>query len=429
LGDDRTWFDPGKKKNMAGTQKNKQKENDSPAGILPDNGTWIQANPAENDLQARNERLEGIINSSIDGMVSLDRDLKIISWNDTAAIWSDKSATQVIGEHFFDVFPMARLTPHLENAMREALMGRKSFLPAAPGFYLPGYFETHFVSLKDASGNISGILQIMHDVAHRIKAENELKTLNSQLSIQYTALQHANEELATFAKIASHDLKEPLRKIYTFIEILKVQEAGKLSNSGRSYFRSIQKSVQRMALLTDDIANFSELNTSSEPLQRVDLSAILAQVIKSLKDEIDQAQAQIQDTLLPDITGYAAALTQLFTQLLSNALKFRKKELPLEISIRCEKIWGDAIPSKDVRQEQQYYCISFEDNGIGFEPEYSTRIFGLFQRLHPEGSYRGSGMGLAIALKAARMHDGFVRAVSTPGKGSIFCCYLPVFNS
>ena len=383
----------------------------------------------QSDPDNREELVGSIANASIDSMVAVDTHLKIVFWNETAALWSGKTAQEVVGKLFFEVFPSAKNTGGIENGFRESLAGRKSFLPVTNEFYLDGYFETHFVPLKKKSGEIWGILQIIHDVAHRIKAENELISLNNQLSIQYTSLQHANEELANFAKIASHDLKEPLRKIYTFVEFILMKEAEKLSNTGRSYFRSIQKSAQRMALLTDDIANFSELSHNSEPLQQVHFDSVLLEAKNNLKSQIEQMGAEILSDNLPVIAGYPHALEQLFRQVISNAIKFRKKEEPPRIQIGCEKLAGDAIPYSEVRRDEQYYCICFRDNGIGFDTNYSSRIFGLFQRLHTDTNFHGSGMGLAVALKVARMHRGFMKADSAPGKGSSFYFYLPVLNS
>ena len=381
------------------------------------------------DWEERARLAESITDASIDSMVALDRNLRIISWNDIACIWSGKSSEEVMGKAFFEVFPNAMATPGLHDGIKKALEGLKSFLPSTPDFYLTGYFETYLVPLKDNSGAITGVLQLIHDVSHRIKAENELKELNHQLCTQNRALQHANEEMATFAKIAAHDLKEPLRKIYTFAELIKVQEAALFSYKAKSYFRSIQKSVQRMGLLTDDIVNFLSLNRSGETFTEVDLSTILAEVIAEFRLEIADKNAEITNTMLFRINGYPKAIKQLFTQLISNALKFQERDNKPRIEIGCEKVESDVIPFAERGQHEQYYCLIFRDNGIGFEPEYSHRIFGLFERLHPQGTFRGSGMGLAIALKAARMHEGFMKAESEPGKGSTFYCYLPVSKS
>jgi len=380
------------------------------------------------DWKTRSELAESITHASIDSLVALDPNLNIISWNAITEQWSDRKFEDVIGQPFFKIFPSATETPGLEDALKQALKGQKTFLPSGPGFYLEGYFETHFVPLKTKDGSINGVLQIIHDVAHRIKAENELKELNNRLQIQYTALQYANEETATFAKIATHDLKEPLRKIYTFAEHIKTNEAGQLSNSGRGHFRRIQESVQRMSLLTDDVANYLSLNAREE-LQEVDMTSLLREIIDKLKPQITETGARIQIEAMPVIAGYPKALQQLLKQVLTNALKFHLENKIPQVSVRCEKVCGGNIPYEEARPDEEYYCITFMDNGIGFEPAQRDRIFGLFERLNPPTAYRGTGMGLALALKAARMHQGFMKAESVPGQGSTFYCYIPVSKS
>lgn len=365
-----------------------------------------------------------LTNASIDSMIALDADLKITVWNDTTALWSGLKSEDVAGRPFLEVFPKAAAIHGLKEALDNALKGRKSFLHSREGFYLKGHYEAHYVPLLDKQGQVTGVLQILHDVAHRIKAENELIALNRQLKQQYKELQLANDELATFAKIASHDLKEPLRKIYTFSELILVHDAPQLSNSGRSNFRRIQKSVQRMGLLTDDIVNFAEINTSREPLDEVDLSGVLFNAAEPLRTAIAQSEAMIISDELPHIQGRREALVQLFRQLISNALKFRGEDTKPRIYIACALLQGEDIPHREALEGQAYYRISFRDNGIGFEPEFSEKIFGMFQRLHPDGEYKGSGMGLSIAQKVAQMHNGFIIAESIPGAGSTFHCYL-----
>jgi len=375
--------------------------------------------------KAKSALADSITNASIDSLVALDPDLNILSWNKITEVWSSLKRDEVLGRHFFDVFPSASATPRLREALQQALKGNKTFLPSAPGFYLEGFFETHFVPLEDEDGHINGVLQIIHDVAHRVKAENLLKELNTKLKVQFTALQHANEEMVTFGKIAAHDLKEPLRKIYSFSEYIKVHEAGHLTDSGKGYFRRIQRSVQRMGLLTDDIVNFLSLS-GSERLQTVNLSIILSDAIGNLRNEIELTGAEIGASSLPQIKGYPKALSQIFKQVLGNALKFCHVDITPQIRVGCDKIWGSDIGCNEARQDEEYYHIFFSDNGIGFRPEYETQIFWLFERLHPQGTYKGTGMGLALALKAARMHGGFMKARSRPGKGSTFHLYIPV---
>jgi PAS domain S-box-containing protein len=367
---------------------------------------------------------ESMTNASIDCMIALDGDSKIIAWNNAADLWTGHSFKEITGKNIFEVYPDARNMTGLVRGIKNALRGLKSFLPAGENSFIPGHFETHIVPLRNWDGEVQGSLQILHDVSHRVKAENELKALNRTLARQNAALIEAHEELAAFSKMAAHDLKDPLRKIYTFVELIMMHESAKLSNAGRTNFRRIQKSVQRMGLLTDDILNFSGISRS-QPKEAIHLGELLDMEKDHLRESILETGAQIQSGPLPAINGYPAALIHIFRQLLSNALKFRKPDVPPVIRIGCERINGSFLTEFGALPDQQYFDLWFADNGIGFPPEESNRIFELFYRLHPDGLHRGNGMGLAIVRKVVRMHEGFVSADSRPGEGSIFHCYLP----
>jgi signal transduction histidine kinase len=370
---------------------------------------------------------KSMTDASIDGMLALDSQLRVIAWNQTAVLWTGIPETDVLGKTFFELFPTIDASGKLGKAFNQALLGRKSFLKATDTPYLPGYYEVHTVPLQTGP-DVTGILIILHDVAHRIKAENQLKALNQQLAQQNAALQQAHEELAVFAKVAAHDLKEPLRKIYTFSELIMIHDAKKLSTSGRSNFRRIQKSVQRMGLLTDDLVNFTMLSFEgvSKP---VDLGPLLTDILQEYKTELVQRETTFQLSRLPVLTGDPAALSHLLRQLIDNALKFCQPEGPVIVEIGYQYLEHLSFEHPAIEEGRPYHCLSVKDNGIGFDMTYQTRIFELFQRLHPDGAYVGSGMGLAIARKAMNLHGGFITVESTLGTGSTFYCYFPIRNA
>lgn len=381
--------------------------------------------PATEDFwKTRSELAMNINNASIDGMMALDLDFTVIFWNPMAELWSGYRHDQAMGEPFLSVFPEAGKMSDLQDALHETLNGRKSFLPSASAFFLNGCFETHMVPLRNALGEINGVLLIIHDVADRVKAENQLKALNEQLQLQNLELRGLYDEMAMFAKVAAHDLKEPVRKVYTFCETIKSKEAQHFSDAGKSALRRMQSSTQRMRLLVDDVVSYLSLSNERGELQKVDLAQVLERVIADLKPCIEERNATIKYGRLAVVDGYPAALEHLFSQLLSNALKFHQPDVPLNIEIDCKQMSGDTILHEEALGSENYCRVSVRDNGIGFETEYSSKIFELFQQLHP-GAYKGSGKGLAIARKAVRMHHGFIKAHSEPGKGSRFCCYFP----
>ncbi|MBO9584852.1 MAG: PAS domain-containing protein [Flavobacterium sp.] len=373
--------------------------------------------------KARSELAMSINNAGIDGMIALDTNINIIFCNTVIETWSGNLSKDLINKPFLSAFPSAEKEVYA-TAFENVLEGRKFFLSSESVSFLQGHFEAHIVPLRNCSGEISGILQVIHDVEHRVKAENQLLELNEELLTKYTELKHANEETATFAKIAAHDLMEPVRKIYMFAEQIKKNEAANLTDSGKGNVRRMQTNLQRLGLLMDDIVTFLTLNTSKKEAENVDLNIILSKVLDSLSHEIQETGLLITAVKLPSVKGHLNALEQIFRQMISNAIKFIRDDVTPQLLITCEKVRGDEVHFNEARPAENYYCIAFKDNGIGFESKYIDRIFELFQQLHPQGVYKGSGKGLAIALKAARLHKGFIKAESEPGSGSTFYCYL-----
>lgn len=261
-------------------------------------------------------------------------------------------------------------------------------------------------------------------MAHRIKAENQLQKLNLILAQKNKELQQKTDELTNFNWIASHDLKEPLRKIYTFIEMVATKEGIKLTDNARTNLRRAQSAVQRMGLLTDDIVTFSQVAAPNEQLTLVDLQRVLQKSLEANQRTIENSNAQVKADKLPSVYGYPELLQLLFNHMLGNALKFHLDGAQPDVTISYKLTRGQHLGFPDVEADADYHTISFEDNGIGFDMAYAEKIFGMFQRLHQQGQYRGTGMGLPICRKVAEAHDGGIVVTSTEGEGSTFTCYL-----
>lgn len=378
-------------------------------------------------LEQRLALMEAMNNASIDAVLAFDTDLKIIAWNKTCEQLWDVLEEDALNTSFFTIFPTVKNSGTMTKAIGAALKGVKTFVPANKAAYAAGtYFESHFVPLKDEAGNVTGVLNIVHDVAHRVKAENELKSLNKSLARKNKELKQKNFELLSFTHITSHDLKEPLRKIYTFAEMILNKEAVFFTDAGKKYFKRIMAAVQRMNLLTDDILAYAQVNTEEKVLDQVDLNHILKFVKNNLAEKIDETGTVIKTDILPVITGYRTMLTQLFQNIIANAIKFQLPGDKPEISVRVKHIKGSEIKDADALADTEYACISFADNGIGFEPQYTERIFQMFQKLDNSERYAGTGIGLAICKKIVEMHQGFITAQSNPNGGSTFFCYLPL---
>jgi light-regulated signal transduction histidine kinase (bacteriophytochrome) len=241
----------------------------------------------------------------------------------------------------------------------------------------------------------------------------ELATMNTTLERRAAELARSNDELDQFASIASHDLQEPLRKVRTFTERVTVMESEHLTAQGRDYLQRANAAAERMQNLIEDLLRFSRVSTNARPFAFVDLAAVTREVLVDLETEVERCGAVVRVGDLPAISGDAMQLRQLIQNLVSNALKFRRAGVAPEVAI-------DAVVAA------QTATITVRDNGIGFDPQYSRRIFRVFERLNGRGEYPGTGIGLALCRKIVERHGGAVAADSEPGVGSMFTVTLPV---
>jgi len=369
---------------------------------------------------------EMLIDSSIDRVMAIDLNWNIIAWNHTSEMISGVSKKNIIGKNLTELFPQILDDPEMMAAIEMAYKGRKSFLPSLTNSFNRHYTENHFIPLKNKQGNIIGVMNIIHDVAHRIKVEKQLQKLNTALEKKYNQLEKATNELGTFVYITSRDIKEPLKHVYTSLELLIKKEGATLSNLSKGNLRRMQGSLNKMNLLIDDITAVSSISTRSEQLSEVDLDEILSETTAILRNKINEKKAVIDAVTLPVLAGYKNMLEYLFLHIIDNALKFQDEITTPQVIINCVVVTGgDADEKKELLQGREYLKISFQDNGIGFRQEDSERIFNLFEKLN-DRQYHGSGVGLTISKKIIEAHDGFIEAISTPGSGAIFNCYFPI---
>ena len=236
--------------------------------------------------------------------------------------------------------------------------------------------------------------------------------MNEQLLENNIQLKSTIEELDRFAYVASHDLQEPLRKILVFSDKLQTKYKDSLDAEVAQSLEKIAKASARMQSLINDLLKFSRQTTVNEDFVSISLNPLLQDVIADLEVEIEKSSALISLDTLPEIWGVPSQIRQLFQNLLSNALKFRKKDEPPVIRIYSEP-WNNSSR------------IIVQDNGIGFDPRYTEEIFMVFKRLHSYHEFEGTGVGLSICKKIIDKHNGSIRAESKIGEGSKFIIEFP----
>ncbi len=277
---------------------------------------------------------------------------------------------------------------------------------------------------KDNKDAITGMLCISIDLTEIRLNEQKLLETFQQLESKNIELEHSNTELASFSYIASHDLGDPLYKIQAFTERIMLKE--ELSDTAKDYFSRIIRSTQRMKSLLADLLNFSRMTTDEAIFAKTDLNTLLDEAKQSLSERIEEKKAVIEADELPTLTIIPTQFYQLFANIISNSIKYSKKDLPPHIVIKASLMTGEDINDARAINNKKYWKISFIDNGIGFDQQYENKIFELFQRLHGKTEYSGTGIGLTICRKVVQNHEGLIEVFGRPDIGATFNVYIPV---
>jgi signal transduction histidine kinase len=284
----------------------------------------------------------------------------------------------------------------------------------------------------EAAERTSRVLQ--EEIAERKRAEEALRKTHDELEqrvkertleleLQAQELSRSNAELERFAYVASHDLKEPLRMVTGFTQLLARRYKGKLDDDADEFIGFAVDAAGRMEGLIQDLLTFSRTGSQSREITAVSAETALERAVKNLKTAIEESGAIISYDSLPTVLANQVQLVQLFQNLLGNAIKFRQKDQPPRVEISA----GIRESSSPLRTEaeRKEWLFTVRDNGIGFDPQYAERIFVVFQRLHTRDEYPGTGVGLAICKKIIESHGGKMWAESQPGKGATFYFTLP----
>lgn len=253
----------------------------------------------------------------------------------------------------------------------------------------------------------------------------ELKEANQSLENKNKELLNMNKELEAFTYVSSHDMQEPLRKLQTFAGIILDKESQNLSDSGKDYFRFMQQSAERMQQLIQDLLAFSRVSAAERKFENSDLGKIIDEVKKEFKEEIAEKQAVIEVKESCGVHIIPFQFRQLMHNLIGNSLKFSNPKKPPIIKISSRKFKHEKLDIEGLLPQKEYCHITIADNGIGFENEFSTKIFDVFQKLHSKDEYKGSGIGLAIVKKIVDNHKGLITATGELNKGATFNIYIP----
>jgi PAS domain S-box-containing protein len=387
------------------------------------------------DLERKNEELkksEARYHSMIAevedyAIILLDENGIILDWNKGAQTLKGYIPSEIIGKSF-------RLFYTEEDSKRD-LPGQLLAEAASKGRAVHEGWRIRknrtlfwgsivISALHDDHGKLIGFTKVTRDLTERKKNEDALRSKAEELARKNKIVERLNEELSSFTYVASHDLKEPLRKIRTFSSRIEDEETN-LSHNGKVYLEKIKASAERMQNLIEDLLAFSQLANEPYKVSNLDMNTVLRNVQSDLEVLINEKQAVIKIQPLPEISGVGFQVHQLFQNLLTNSLKYSKPNEPPFIEIQCRPATQSEISERKLFENYKYYHFTVLDNGIGFAPEYSRKIFDAFQRLHPVNSFSGTGIGLSIVKRVIDNHRGAIFAEGKPNVGAAFHVFLP----
>lgn len=396
-------------------------------------GTIMDITAEKNAAQILEESrllFKTITEASPVGLWLSDETNKSIFINDTWVKWSGMTAEENLAHGW--------LAPVIEEdrdktiqAFFAAVPEQKYFvsefrLKRADGEYR--WCVTEGFPFYDKDGTYKGYAGSVTDITETKQAQEELerkvKERTAELKTKNEELERSNNELEQFAYIASHDLQEPLRKIQTFTDLIQINKSD--AQRTEEYYKKITAAASRMSNLIREVLNFSRLSKTDKDLfTLVDLNSLVDEIAVDFELQLKDKNAHLNVGRLPVVNGISLQLTQLFSNLISNSLKFSKDNPEVKIISRIISK-EEALAFPQLNQAKQYAEITVSDNGIGFDQKHADQIFTIFQRLNSDTNYKGTGIGLAICKKVVQNHGGYISASGKPGEGATFNIYLPV---
>ncbi len=366
---------------------------------------------AEEQLIQKINQINALLSSVPANIFLKDKKLRYIAINDAFANMLNKNSDEIIGKTDLDLFPneIAKKYFELENNM---ILNKELSYTNEENIDLNNNGENIWILTNrklffDSYGEVTGLVGTMIDITKTKASETELAQFSEELK-------RSNRDLEQFAYIASHDLQEPLRKVTAFSERLKAKYYDVIDETGKEYINRMSSAAERMQKMINDLLTFSRVSTKASPFSTVELDKIFENVLSDLELMIEKKKAKINiNGSFPIIEADENQLNQLFSNLISNAIKYQPSDNIPEIII-FHSLKDDNIE------------ITIQDNGIGIDLQYKDLIFQPFQRLHGKGEYEGSGIGLAICKKIIDRHKGIIDIESEAGKGSKFIIKLPI---
>lgn len=370
------------------------------------------------ELQNSQSFLQQLIDSSVEYISVLDKELKFITVNKSFEEKMGINRDELKGKYLFDFNPKAKGTIQHQSIIK-ALAGETIYLDKRTAVAIPDiYIDTYFIPLR-MEECVEGVIIMARDVTNVVHTENKLEDAIKEL-------QRSNEDLLQFAHVTSHDLKEPVRKIRMFENRLRQEFDSVLPEGAKVYLSKIAAAGSRMYDMIDGVLLYSSLNALDQQKEEVHLNRVFHQIEIDLEVMIQHKKAIVSYPNLPNVEGYPVLLYQLFYNILANSLKFSRAGVAPVVKVEADYLNATEATTLFLNTNKTYVKITVKDNGIGFNQTDGEKIFQTFFRLHPKDKYEGTGLGLALSKKIVDRHGGLIKAKGKEGEGSVFTVILPL---
>lgn len=377
-------------------------------------------------LQERESNLHKILYQAPDAIIVVDSASRILFWNPKAEEIFGWTAGEVSNQSLTDfIIPVQYRKSHAEGMKRYLATGQEHVLNRTVEITaLNKNGKEFYVSLTISSTSQNGspaFIAFIRDIDEQKKNAAELEQKKLQLEL-------SNQQLEQFAHVASHDMKEPIRKILLFLERIQTDKANALSEQSENYLMRMLKSASRLSDMVEGVLAHSSLNGENSEVESVDLKEVIAHVVSDLDLSFEEKHATISYGDLPIIEGIPFLMYQLFYNLINNSLKFTRSGVTPSLAITVSEMDASLLQAYGLNTHQVHYEIRLSDNGIGFRQEHAALIFKTFSRLHSKDQFEGTGLGLSLCKTIVEKHHGIILANGRENEGATFQIILPRFQ-
>jgi PAS domain S-box-containing protein len=396
--------------------KQRQRTEEELAGYRDHLEELVQARTAE--LEAARNRARQYLDIAGVILVAIDADRRVTLINQKGCEVLQGTATEIIGKDWFETFVPEQIRRDVVDGFQQLMAGELEPMEYFENPVLTQSGEKRLVAwhnalLKDDKGRITGTLSSGEDITEKKHAEEQIINLNQDLQKRAASLEAANKELEGFTYSVSHDLRAPLRHIHSFLELLQKLVGNTLDEQCWHYMDNISEAAQKMGRLIDELLSFSRMGRYALSIRKVDLAELVRDILREFEPDTAGRNIDWRIGDLPVVSGDGSMLRTVLVSLISNALKFTLLRETARIEIGS--IAGQASEA----------VIFVRDNGVGFDMAYADKLFGVFQRLHREEEFEGTGIGLANVRRIIARHGGRVWAEGESGRGAAFFFSLP----